>query len=63
VQFQRDMISGLPTGSVQNTPGQLSGIGSLLSSLGGGVAAAKAFGYSDISDLLKGLGLNTGSTP
>jgi hypothetical protein len=61
VQFQRDMISGLPTSSVTNTPGQLSGIGEILQALGGGVAAAKAFGYSDISDLLKGLGLSTGT--
>jgi len=61
VQFQRDMISGLPTGSVTNTPGQLSGVGSLLSALGGGAAAAKAFGYSDVTELLKGLGLTTGS--
>jgi hypothetical protein len=59
VQFQRDMISGLPTSSVTNTPGQLSGVGQLLQSLGGGVAAAKAFGYNDISELLGSLGLNT----
>jgi hypothetical protein len=62
VQFQRDMISGLPTGSVQNTPGQMSGVGQLLSALGGGTAAAKAFGYKDVSELLKGLGLTTGSS-
>ena len=61
VQFQRDMISGLPTGSVTNTAGQLSGVGSLLSALGGGAAAAKAFGYKDVTELLKGLGLTTGS--
>ena len=61
VQFQRDMISGLPTGSVTNTPGQLSGVGSLLTALGGGAAAAKAFGYKDVTELLKGLGLTTGS--
>jgi hypothetical protein len=61
VQFQRDMISGLPTGSVQNTPGQMSSVGSLLSALGGGAAAAKAFGYKDVTELLKGLGLSTGS--
>jgi hypothetical protein len=60
VQFQRDMISGLPTGSVQNTPGQLSGIGSLLSVLGGGTAAAGALGYKDVGQLLKGLGLDLG---
>lgn len=58
VQFQRDMISGLPISSVSNTPGQLTGIGSLLSALGGGTAAASAFGYKDVGDLLKGLGLN-----
>jgi hypothetical protein len=61
VQFQRDMISGLPTGSVQNTPGQMTGVGQLLSALGGGAAAAKAFGYKDVTELLKGLGLTTGS--
>jgi hypothetical protein len=61
VQFQRDMISGLPTGSVQNTPGQMTGVGQLLSALGGGTAAAKAFGYKDVTELLKGLGLSTGS--
>jgi hypothetical protein len=60
VQFQRDMISGLPTGSVTNTPGQLSGIGSLLSVLGGGTAAASALGYKNVGELLKGLGLDLG---
>jgi len=63
VQFMRDMISGLPTGSVTNTAGQMSGVGSLLSALGGGAAAAKAFGYKDVSELLKGLGLDFGSAP
>jgi len=61
VQFQRDMISGLPTSSVTNTAGELSGVGNLLASLGGGVAAAKAFGYNDISELLGALGLSTKS--
>jgi hypothetical protein len=60
VQFQRDMISGLPTGAVTNTPGQMSGIGSLLSVLGGGTAAATALGYKDVGQLLKGLGLDLG---
>jgi len=62
IQFQRDMISGLPVSSVTNTPGQLSGIGSILQGLGGGVAAAKAFGYNDIGQLLTALGLPTGTT-
>jgi len=60
VQFQRDMISGLPTGSVTNTPGQLSGIGSLLSVLGGGTAAASALGYKNVGELLTSLGLDLG---
>lgn len=60
VQFQRDMISGLPTGSVTNTPGQMSGIGSLLSVLGGGTAAASALGYKNTGELLKSLGLDLG---
>ena len=60
VQFQRDMISGLPTGSVTNTPGQMSGIGSLLSVLGGGTAAASALGYKDVGQLLTSLGLDLG---
>jgi hypothetical protein len=60
VQFQRDMISGLPTGSVQNTPGQMSGIGSLLSVLGGGTAAAGALGYKNVGELLTSLGLDLG---
>jgi hypothetical protein len=60
VQFQRDMISGLPTGSVTNTPGQLSGIGSLLSVLGGGTAAASAMGYKNVGELLSSLGLDIG---
>jgi len=60
VQFLRDMISGLPTGSVTNTPGQMSGIGSLLSVLGGGTAAASALGYKNTGELLKSLGLDLG---
>jgi len=63
VQFQRDMISGLPTGSVTNTPGQLSGIGSLLSVLGGGTAAASALGYKNVGELLSSLGLDLGQKP
>ena len=60
VQFLRDMISGLPTGSVTNTPGQMSGIGSLLSVLGGGTAAASALGFKNTGELLKSLGLDLG---
>jgi hypothetical protein len=60
VQFQRDMISGLPTGSVTNTAGQMSGVGSFLNALGGGTAAASALGYKNVGELLKGLGLDFG---
>jgi hypothetical protein len=61
VQFQRDMISGLPTGAVTNKTAEMTGVGQLLSALGGGTAAAKAFGYKNVTELLKGLGLSTGS--
>jgi len=60
VQFQRDMISGLPVSSVSNTPGGLTGMGSLLASLGGGAAVASALGYKDVGSLLKKLGLDLG---
>lgn len=60
VQFQRDMISGLPTGSVTNTPANVTGVGALLSALGGGTAAASALGYKNVGDMLKALGINLG---
>jgi hypothetical protein len=56
----RDMISGLPTGSVTNTPANVTGVGALLSALGGGTAAASALGYKNVGDLLKSLGLDLG---
>jgi hypothetical protein len=62
VQFQRDMISGLPTGSVTNTPAQLSGVAQLLSSVGGIDQLLKQTGQKDLGTLLKGLGLNFGSS-
>ena len=62
-QFQRDMISGLPTGAVTNTAGQMSGIGSFLNALGGGTAAASALGYKDVGELLSSLGLDFGKAP
>jgi hypothetical protein len=60
VQFQRDMISGLPTGSVTNTPANITGVGALLSALGGGTAAASALGYKNVGELLKSLGIPVG---
>jgi hypothetical protein len=63
VQFQRDMISGLPTGSVTNTPANLTGMGAFLSALGGGTAAASALGYKNVGDLMKSLGFPVGTEP
>lgn len=63
VQFQRDMITGLPTGQVSNNAASLTGMGAFLSSLGGGTAAATALGYKNVGDLLKGLGLDLGPAP
>jgi hypothetical protein len=60
LQFQRDMISGLPTGSVTNTPTQLSGIAQLISSIGGIDKLLKETGKKNLGELLKGFGLNFG---
>lgn len=60
VQFQRDMISGLPTGSVTNTPAQLSGIAQLISSVGGVDKLLQDTGAGDLKTLLGKLGLNFG---
>ena len=58
VQFQRDMISGLPTGSVTNTPAQLSGIAQLISSAGGIDKFLKDTGIGNLKTLLGKLGLD-----
>lgn len=58
--FQRDMISGLPTGSVTNTPSQLSGIAQLISSVGGIDKLLGATSQGSIAGLLKNLGLDFG---
>jgi len=58
VQFQRDMISGLPTGSVTNTPSQLSGIAQLIGATGGIDKLLKDTGTGDLKTLLGKLGLN-----
>lgn len=62
LQFMRDMISGLPTGSVTNSPTQLSGIASLISAVGGVDKLLQATGAGSLADLLKNLGLNFGDT-
>jgi len=60
LQFQRDVITGLPTSAVSNTPAQMSDIGNLLSTLGGGTKVAEALGYKNVGELLKTLGLDIG---
>lgn len=61
IQFQRDMISGLPVGSVTNTPAGLSGIAQLLTALGGADKVMKDTGTGSLSSLLGNLfGLNLG---
>ena len=60
VQFMRDMISGLPTASVTNTPAQLSGIAQLISSVGGIDTLLKATGQGNLGDLLNNLGFSLG---
>jgi hypothetical protein len=62
VQFQRDMITGLPTGSVTNTPAQLSGIAQLISSVGGIDKLLQSTGQGDLGTMLRNLGLNFGSS-
>ena len=58
LQFQRDMISGLPTGSVTNSPSQLSGIAQLFAATGGADKFLKDTGIGDLKSLLGKLGLN-----
>ena len=59
LQFQRDMISGLPTSSVTNSPAQLSGIAQLISAVGGIDALLKATGQKSLADSLKNLGFSS----
>lgn len=55
VQFQRDMISGLPISSVTNTPAQLSGVAQLIGALGGVDKLLQQTGQSSLGDLLSNL--------
>lgn len=58
LQFQRDMITGLPTGSVTNTPSQLSGIAQILALLSGVDEMTKKGGKGgSLTELLKRFGL------
>jgi hypothetical protein len=54
------MIAGLPTGSVTNTPAQLSGIAQLIGATGGIDKLLKDTGQGSLGDLLRNLGINFG---
>lgn len=60
LEFQRNAMTGLPTSSVSNTPAQMSDIGNILATLGGGTKVAEALGYKDINELLKKFGFDLG---
>jgi hypothetical protein len=60
VKFMRDMISGLPTGSVTNEPNQLSGIAQFITAAGGIDRLLTDTGTSDLNSLLRRFGLNLG---
>jgi hypothetical protein len=64
VQFQRDMISGLPTSSVTDTPAQQSAFGKLLTSAGGITQLMSLAGTKNLDELLSkfGLGSSSGAT-
>lgn len=58
LQFQRDMITGLPTGSVTNSPSQLSGIAQILALLSGVDEMTKKGGKGgSLTEILKRFGL------
>jgi phosphoglycolate phosphatase-like HAD superfamily hydrolase len=59
IQFQRDMMTGLPISSVTNTAGSLTGVGNILSALGGATGIASALQNKDVQALLKNLGLGS----
>ncbi len=58
-QFQRDMISGLPVGSMTNSAAGLSGVAGLISAMGGAGALNTALGdaNSPLAKLLASLGV------
>jgi hypothetical protein len=64
VQFQRDMISGLPMSSVTNTPAQATAFGNILQSVGGITQLMSLAGTKNLDELLSkfGLGSSSGAT-
>jgi len=61
VQFQRDMISGLPTSSVTNTPAQATAFGNILQSVGGITQLMSLAGTKNLDELLTKFGLGSGT--
>jgi hypothetical protein len=57
LQFQRDMIAGMPVSAVTNTQAQMSDAGNFLATIGGGTKVAEALGYKSVDELLKKLGI------
>lgn len=55
LQFQREMLSGIPVGAVTNTAPQLSGIAQLIASVGGLDKLLESTGQENLGDLLKNL--------
>ena len=60
LEFMRNAMTGLPTSSVSNKPAQMSDIGNLLATIGGGTKVAEALGYKDVNELLRKLGIIVG---
>lgn len=56
LEFQRNMISGLPASAVSSTPAPLTGIAALMSALGGVGMLDKSGGLDQLSGLLSNLG-------
>ena len=61
VQFQRDMMSGLPMSSVTNTQAQQSLFGNLLEGAGGITQLMSMSGTKNLNELLSKFGLGTGT--
>lgn len=60
LQFQRDMISGLPVSSISNNPAQMGGLASLISALGGLGVLTESGGLGQLTDTLGKLGITFG---
>lgn len=55
LEWLRNMISGLPVSSIANSPGELSGIASVLASLGGIDKLLTDYAGTDLEDMLRAI--------